>query len=68
MYLLRKFINRNSLAVSLAVICFVVLLLSACGKRGDLYLPEEKAAVTSPAVEPVEEKKEKKKDEEQTQE
>ncbi len=33
------------------VLCFLVLLLSTCGKTGDLYLPEKSSGKN--AVEPV---------------
>lgn len=50
------------LAPVLAVICFSALLTTACGKRGDLYLPEEKAEVTTPADKSADQNKEEKKD------
>jgi predicted small lipoprotein YifL len=60
MGLMSKINNHASQALIIGAICFLVLVLAACGKKGDLYLPEEKAKVTSSA----EQKKDKKKTQE----
>jgi len=56
-------VNRQiSLLIGLIIISLMVLSITACGRKGDLYLPESSAAVkSSPETpEPAEKEKEEK--------
>ncbi|WP_455375224.1 LPS translocon maturation chaperone LptM [Kaarinaea lacus] len=55
---------RNSAILALGTICLLTISLTSCGKKADLYMPEEKAKVTST----TDKEKQKKKDQTTVQE
>ena len=61
---LSKFNKRNSAILALGAICLLTVSLTSCGKKADLYMPEEKAKVTSTTDKEEQKKKDQKKVEE----
>ena len=63
-------VNRKKSAyLALGILCLAIMLVTACGKKGDLYLPEEKPTEQKAKAAAAPDKTdEKKKEQKETQE